>query len=118
MTTVRTVFAPDVSSSSAVSTTARRPDLQSGPSKILVIQPLNHLSAVLSGQSWPSLQRLGTTIPTFARVPAVIAAASWSTGTSYLWHALRSLMKYAHGLCLTAYCEPPSLVAQFCAIPS
>src|SRR6478672_10032922 len=119
MTTVSTLLPCEESSSSAVRTTARCPDFQSGPARIFCIRVWNQESATDSAQSWASLHRSGTTMPMVGNAPAVMSPASWVSGTFDVAHrdVSDAGVKYAHGLCLTTYL-PVLDFMQFEVIPS
>src|SRR4051794_5044761 len=106
MTTGRTELdAAPLPAWSAVRIATSRPALQSGPAKTSCIRCWNHASAVPSEQSCASLQRLGTTNPTFGSVPAATSPEKLLKGTSKPVQPVRSAggVKYSQGLCLTAY---------------
>ena len=79
----------------------------------------NQLSAVAREQSWASWHMSGATMPTVGRFPAATSADSCVSGTSFRPHAVASAdgVKYAHGLCFTAY-VPEEVAWQFVFMPS
>src|SRR4051794_7552177 len=70
MTTVSTALADPPPSSSAVTTIARWPELQSRPAKTTGSIFCSQASAVLSAQSCASLHRFGISQPIVGSVPA------------------------------------------------
>src|SRR4051812_34875651 len=87
------------SSSSHVMKIAVLPAWYSGLLVIFGMNVFSQLSPVVTEQSCVSLHMFGVTKVNFAEVSGVEAS-----GTSYFWQSVRMFVKYAAGLCLTAYC--------------
>src|SRR3954447_11520197 len=83
--------------SSQVRKIAVSPPWYCGLFVIFGMKAFSQLSPVWIEQSWVSLHRFGVT-----NVYAALTSGVAPSGTSWVWHALRTLVKYAAGLCLTA----------------
>src|SRR5258706_10010552 len=110
------------SSSSHVTTSAVRPVAYAGLARIDGTHDCSHASPVDTGQSWVSLQRSGVMKENAGNVS--FARSSWNApadgvpiGTSQAAQSVRMPVKYAAGLCLTAY-VPEVDSAQFDGIAS
>src|SRR3954470_2499681 len=111
-----------VALSSKVTTTAVRPAAYVVLPRIRGSHDFSHASPVATEQSCMSLHRFGVTNENAGRLPPVSAPSKAPAdvvpiGTSHEAQSVRMPVKYAAGLCLTAY-VPDAVSAQLAGIDS